>query len=177
MSRDPRKIGSSRFGPDLADARHFGVSDAARRKVSVIASETPNLFIALDKAFVMNAVKHNSKFDSARARFASARTFRPTRRALRSKTEGDGFDVSEIPDTLDPVNLFEPQGWRVFYYNIMDEVSYNDRGNRLTMVKRPGTPLTHNSPAFTLFISGLICSSVGSFGSPVRSGKPFLFHL
>ena len=28
-------------------------------------------------------------------------------------------------------------------YNIMDEVEYNDRGNRLTMVKRPEASLDH----------------------------------
>ena len=28
-------------------------------------------------------------------------------------------------------------------YNIMDEVAYNERGNRLTMVKRPESSLDH----------------------------------
>ena len=51
--------------------------------------------------------------------------------------EGEGFDVDTIPDPLDPENLFKTSGRGVlFIYNIMDEVQYNDRGNRLTMVKK-----------------------------------------
>jgi anti-sigma regulatory factor (Ser/Thr protein kinase) len=50
--------------------------------------------------------------------------------------------VQEIPDPCDPENLFKNSGRGVLLiYNIMDEVQYNSRGNRLTMVKRPeGTP-------------------------------------
>jgi serine/threonine-protein kinase RsbW len=52
--------------------------------------------------------------------------------------EGDGFNVQEIPDPRDPDNLFKASGRGVLLiYNIMDEVQYNERGNRLTMVKRP----------------------------------------
>ncbi|MER3632266.1 MAG: hypothetical protein C4325_08950 [Blastocatellia bacterium] len=51
--------------------------------------------------------------------------------------EGEGFDVSSIPDPLDPDNLFKASGRGVlFIFNIMDEVQYNERGNRLTMVKK-----------------------------------------
>ena len=55
--------------------------------------------------------------------------------------EGEGFDVNAIPDPLDPENLFKASGRGVlFIYNIMDEVKYNERGNRLTMVKRSEAP-------------------------------------
>ncbi|MCV4656335.1 ATP-binding protein, partial [Escherichia coli] len=51
--------------------------------------------------------------------------------------EGEGFDVNSIPNPLDPENLFKSSGRGVlFIYNIMDEVKYNERGNRLTMVKK-----------------------------------------
>ena len=54
-----------------------------------------------------------------------------------AEDEGEGFDVNSIPDPLDPQNLFKTSGRGVlFIYNIMDEVKYNERGNRLTMVKR-----------------------------------------
>ncbi|MEZ5422675.1 MAG: ATP-binding protein [Pyrinomonadaceae bacterium] len=59
------------------------------------------------------------------------------RQSLPSRTQGDGFDGNSIPDPLDPENLFKTSGRGVlFIYNIMDEVAYNERGNRLTMVKR-----------------------------------------
>ena len=46
--------------------------------------------------------------------------------------------MQEIPDPRDPANLFKTSGRGVLLiYNIMDEVEYNERGNRLTMVKRP----------------------------------------
>ena len=45
--------------------------------------------------------------------------------------------MNAIPDPLDPKNLFKTSGRGVlFIYNIMDEVQYNERGNRLTMIKR-----------------------------------------
>ena len=51
--------------------------------------------------------------------------------------EGDGLDVGSVPDPRDPANLFKPSGRGVLLiFNIMDEASYNERGNRLTMVKR-----------------------------------------
>ena len=55
--------------------------------------------------------------------------------------EGEGFDVNAIPDPLDPDNLFKSSGRGVlFIYNIMDEVKYNERGNRLTMIKKSQIP-------------------------------------
>jgi serine/threonine-protein kinase RsbW len=52
--------------------------------------------------------------------------------------EGEGFNVEDIPDPRNPENLFKASGRGVLLiYNIMDEVEYNERGNRLTMVKRP----------------------------------------
>ncbi|MET0753027.1 MAG: ATP-binding protein, partial [Pyrinomonadaceae bacterium] len=51
--------------------------------------------------------------------------------------EGEGFDVQSIPDPRNPENLFKTSGRGVlFIYNIMDEVKYNERGNRLTMIKK-----------------------------------------
>ena len=58
--------------------------------------------------------------------------------------EGAGFNVADIPDPRDPANLFKTSGRGVLLiYNIMDEVEYNERGNRLTMVKRPESSLDH----------------------------------
>ncbi len=105
-------------------------------KLGVINPETSNLFIALDEAFV-NAVKHGNKFDSAKLVRITA-DISPDEARFTIEDEGAGFNVSEIPDPLDPENLFKTSGRGVlFIYNIMDEVSYNDRGNRLTMIKRP----------------------------------------
>jgi serine/threonine-protein kinase RsbW len=104
-------------------------------KLGVVKSEQSNLFVALDEAFV-NAVKHGNKFDTRKLVRVTA-DVTPQEARFTIEDQGEGFDVNSIPDPLDPANLFKPSGRGVlFIYNIMDEVKYNDRGNRLTMVKR-----------------------------------------
>jgi serine/threonine-protein kinase RsbW len=104
-------------------------------KLGVIRPEQSNLFVALDEAFV-NAVKHGNKFDVDKLVRIIADVSRGEAR-FTIEDEGEGFDVNSIPDPLDPQNLFKTSGRGVlFIYNIMDEVKYNERGNRLTMVKR-----------------------------------------
>ncbi len=108
-------------------------------KLGVIKPEKSNLFIALDEAFV-NAVKHGNKFDSQKLVRITAEISKKEAR-FTIEDEGEGFDVADIPDPLDPENLFKTSGRGVlFIYNIMDEVKYNDRGNRLTMVKKAVEP-------------------------------------
>ena len=104
-------------------------------KLGVIKAEQSNLFVALDEAFV-NAVKHGNKYDSQKLIRITAEVSRHEAR-FTIEDEGEGFDVNAIPDPLDPENLFKTSGRGVlFIYNIMDEVKYNERGNRLTMVKK-----------------------------------------
>jgi serine/threonine-protein kinase RsbW len=104
-------------------------------KLGVVKCEQSNLFVALDEAFV-NAIKHGNKYDSSKLIRIAAEVSKQEARFV-IEDEGEGFDVENIADPLDPENLFKTSGRGVlFIYNIMDEVKYNDRGNRLTMVKR-----------------------------------------
>jgi CheY-like chemotaxis protein len=105
-------------------------------RLGVIKPERSNLFVALDEAFV-NAVKHGNRNDPAKlVRITAELSTQEARFTIED--EGDGFNVQEIPDPRDPENLFKTSGRGVLLiYNIMDEVYYNERGNRLTMVKRP----------------------------------------
>jgi serine/threonine-protein kinase RsbW len=104
-------------------------------KLGGVNPEQSNLFVALDEAFV-NAVKHGNKFDTQKLVRITAE-ISPQEARFTIEDEGEGFDVNSIPDPLDPTNLFKSSGRGVlFIYNIMDEVEYNDRGNRLTMVKK-----------------------------------------
>lgn len=51
--------------------------------------------------------------------------------------EGPGFDPSELPDPTDPENLIRLSGRGVLLMRtFMDEVRYNDTGNKVTMVKK-----------------------------------------
>jgi serine/threonine-protein kinase RsbW len=104
-------------------------------RLGVCKPEQSNLFVALDEAFV-NAVKHGNKFDAHKLVRITADVSNAEAK-FTIEDEGEGFDVNSIPDPLDPENLFKSSGRGVlFIYNIMDEVKYNDRGNRLTMVKK-----------------------------------------
>jgi serine/threonine-protein kinase RsbW len=105
-------------------------------KLGLIKPERSNLFVALDEAFV-NAVKHGNRNDPQKLVRITAE-LSPHEARFTVEDEGEGFNVQEIPDPRDPANLFKTSGRGVLLiYNIMDEVEYNERGNRLTMVKRP----------------------------------------
>jgi CheY-like chemotaxis protein/anti-sigma regulatory factor (Ser/Thr protein kinase) len=53
------------------------------------------------------------------------------------RDEGPGFDVSTLPDPSDPVGLAATAGKGVLLMrSFMDEVSYNETGNAVTLVKR-----------------------------------------
>ncbi len=110
--------------------------------LGVIKPDASNLFIALDEAFV-NAVKHGNKQDTSKlVRITADLSAKEARFTIED--EGEGFDVNAIPDPRDPENLFKTSGRGVLLiYNIMDQVEYNERGNRLTMVKRPDPSLEH----------------------------------
>jgi CheY-like chemotaxis protein len=105
-------------------------------QLGLIKPERSNLFVALDEAFV-NAVKHGNHNDPRKlVRITAELSSKEARFTVED--EGEGFNVQEIPDPRDPANLFKTSGRGVLLiYNIMDEVKYNERGNRLTMVKRP----------------------------------------
>jgi len=105
-------------------------------KLGLAAVEQSNLFVALDEAFV-NAVKHGNRNDPRKLLRVTAEL--SAREAIFTiEDEGDGFDVQAIPDPTDPANLFKSSGRGVLLiYNIMDEVEYSQRGNKLRMVKRP----------------------------------------
>jgi serine/threonine-protein kinase RsbW len=104
-------------------------------KLGLAQPERSNLFVALDEAFV-NAVKHGNKNDPSKLLRITAELSRKEA-IFTIEDEGDGFDVREIPDPCDPANLFKTSGRGVMLmYNIMDEVEYNTRGNKVKMVKR-----------------------------------------
>lgn len=127
--------------PSVISLMHIVLEYLMKRveKLGVCKPEQSNLFVALDEAFV-NAVKHGNKFDAGKLVRISADISRDEAK-FTIEDEGEGFDVNAIPDPLDPGNLFKTSGRGVlFIYNIMDEVVYNDRGNRLTMVKKAPKP-------------------------------------
>ena len=50
--------------------------------------------------------------------------------------EGDGFDYRNLPEPTQDKNLVEPRGRGLFLiHHVMDEVHFNNKGNRIRMVK------------------------------------------
>jgi len=57
------------------------------------------------------------------------------------RDEGPGFDPENLPDPTDPANLEKASGRGVLLMRtFMDEVSFNERGNEVTMKKRRAAP-------------------------------------
>lgn len=112
-------------------------------KLGIVKLGRSNLFIALDEA-VVNAVRHGNKSDPAK-RVRITAELSPKEARFVVEDEGEGFDIRQIPDPRDPANLFKTSGRGVFLiFSIMDEVEYSDRGNRVTMIKRPEDSLTQD---------------------------------
>jgi CheY-like chemotaxis protein len=63
-------------------------------------------------------------------------TFREEEAKFVIRDEGPGFDPTTLPDPTDPENLLKPSGRGVMLIRtFMDTVSFNGRGNEITMVK------------------------------------------
>jgi len=53
------------------------------------------------------------------------------------RDEGPGFDLSKLPDPTDPENLLKLSGRGLLLIRtFMDEVSHNDKGNEITLVRK-----------------------------------------
>src|SRR3954469_24249013 len=112
-------------------------------RLGLIQPEQSNLYVALDEAFV-NAVKHGNRHDPEKLLRVTAE-LSAGKAIFTVEDEGDGFDVREIPDPCDPKNLFKSNGRGVLLiFNIMDEVEYSERGNKLKMVARPKAKALQN---------------------------------
>ena len=91
--------------------------------------------LALEEA-VVNAIKHGHQHDTSKAVRVTYR-ISPERVVLEIEDEGPGFRPDEVPDPLDPENLERACGRGVFLMrHYMNEVTYNESGNRVTLCKR-----------------------------------------
>jgi serine/threonine-protein kinase RsbW len=94
------------------------------------------VLIALDEAIV-NAIKHGNKCDPRKAVHIVAEFSADGVRFIVAD-EGAGFALEKVPDPTEPCRLLEPSGRGLLLINhIMDEVRFNQCGNRLEMFKRP----------------------------------------
>ncbi|MFO1042358.1 MAG: response regulator [Planctomycetaceae bacterium] len=142
------------IGPAVNNLQDFGVrfgifNDRERTRVGV----------ALEEAF-LNAIIHGNLEVSSKLRDADDGSyekliavrmgqspyrdrrvkvlakFSQTEARFVIRDEGNGFDVSKLPDPTDPENMARAHGRGVLLIRtFMDDVRYNRKGNQVTLIK------------------------------------------
>ena len=99
--------------------------------------------LALEEALV-NAIKHGNRMDPSRqVRIGWVINSETVR--IEIEDEGHGFRPSDIPDPTAEENLEKPSGRGIMLMRaFMTDVSFNERGNRVTLVKRRDPPGTRD---------------------------------
>jgi len=90
--------------------------------------------LALEEALV-NAIKHGNQYDRNKKVEISYEIL-PDRFVIHITDEGSGFDPADVPDPTAVENLERPCGrGLMLMHHYMTEVSFNKRGNSVTMSK------------------------------------------
>jgi len=90
--------------------------------------------LALEEA-VVNAIRHGNKLDPEKKIFVSY-LVEDARLTVSVEDEGPGFDLDSVPDPTAEENLEADHGRGILLMRVyMDEVVYNERGNRVTLTK------------------------------------------
>jgi len=90
--------------------------------------------LALEEA-VVNAIRHGNKADPSK-KIHVEYVIDDARLVVNVADEGPGFDLDSVPDPTAEENLEADHGRGILLMRVyMDEVTYNDKGNRVTLVK------------------------------------------
>jgi serine/threonine-protein kinase RsbW len=93
-----------------------------------------SVHLALEEAFI-NAIKHGNKMDSSKA-VQIDYVIGPDKIEITMTDEGRGFNPRTVPDPRVGENLYKTEGRGLLLINsYMDEVNFNETGNRVHMVK------------------------------------------
>ena len=92
--------------------------------------------LALQEA-VANAIRHGCRGDSSKTLECAVATDGAGEVVITVRDPGQGFDLTSVPDPLDPANLLKPSGRGIFLISgLMDEVQFADGGRQLRMRKK-----------------------------------------
>jgi serine/threonine-protein kinase RsbW len=120
---------------DPAEARR--VRDQVEQCLAAASCHDHDRFsikLALEEA-LLNAIRHGNQYDPARTVQIAYRLL-PDRFEVHITDEGAGFDPDDVPDPTAPENLECPGGRGLFLMrHYMTEISFNQRGNAVTMCK------------------------------------------
>jgi serine/threonine-protein kinase RsbW len=118
-------------------ARAIETMCAELRSTQFVSKEIMGIRLALEEAIV-NSLKHGHQYD-VKKEVHIAYSVQDSHFHAEITDQGPGFDSNAVPDPLADENLERPCGRGVFlirYY--MSTVLFNDRGNRVTMIKDRG---------------------------------------
>ncbi len=143
----PAKIVMTRFDPQPLSNHLVIPSDmsAARRIQEQILDKAKRLGygerclfairLALEEAFV-NAHRHGNGRDPHKNLHVS-HDIDDQRLVVRIGDEGRGFDPNGVPDPTSPDRIALPEGRGIMLMRAyVDDVSYNDAGNEIQLVKK-----------------------------------------
>jgi len=91
-----------------------------------------NILVAATEA-VNNAIKHGNQFDPEKTvRFTYGQ--HEDELVIEVKDQGQGFDMTNLPDPTDPENLLRDGGRGIYLIQCLsDEVRFSDNGSRIEM--------------------------------------------
>lgn len=88
---------------------------------------------------VINAIQHGNDDDESKTVGVTFAAY-GDRLVVSVRDQGEGFDLSKLPDPTDPENLLKPSGRGIFYVqSFMDDVSFSQNptgGMEIRMEKR-----------------------------------------
>lgn len=110
------------------------IIELLHKELSISEDEIFQVKLALEEA-ITNAVKHGNKFNpelKVDVSIASGKN----KLIIKVKDQGKGFDFDRVPDPTTQEKMLRTSGRGVFLLRkIMDEVSFQDGGREVTMVK------------------------------------------
>ncbi len=90
--------------------------------------------LCMQEAF-LNAVKHGNKMDADK-QVRIDYSVDNEKMEIFMTDQGEGFDPDSVPDPTSGDNVYRPRGRGIFLIqSYMDEAEFNDKGNRLRMLK------------------------------------------
>lgn len=101
-----------------------------------LSSELKNIGSGGDTAFRILLEERQSKDPFSKRSIEVSYFFSRDKVVYEIGDEGPGFDYQNLPDPLHPDNIFKPFGRGIFFIKLhMDEVEWNENGNRIKITK------------------------------------------
>ena len=120
----------TRLGIALEEALHNSIYHGNLEVSSSLREEDDAKFYEM-----VNLRKTESPYTERRVRVRAE--FCREQAVFEIQDEGPGFDISKVPDPTDPENVERVCGrGMLLMRTFMDEVTYNDVGNKVTLLKR-----------------------------------------